>query len=131
MPSRPRQQDLAIGPVYIVNGNLLAAANPRGYGDHGVYKIPLVVRAGSTATVMIATPARGHVLIDIPAARSQGLRGVTAITYHSCPDQGFFPQGFVFIRRPYRGCVPLEVTSGSRPAIRHGTLSLFAGRCGR
>ncbi|MBO0774773.1 MAG: hypothetical protein J2P34_00555 [Actinobacteria bacterium] len=130
VPSRPRPEDLAIGPVYIVNGKVLATANPASYGDHGSYKIPLVVRTGSTVTVTIAPAARGHVVIDNPAAQNRGLGGVTAITYHSCPHaQGFFAQGFAFTHRPYRGCVPLDVTIGNRPPVRHVTLSLFARPC--
>jgi hypothetical protein len=130
VPSHPRPEDLAVGPLYIINGKVLATANPAGYGDHGSYKIPLVVRMGWTATMTIAAPARGHVVIDNPAARNWGLGGVTSITYHSCPHaQGFFAQGFAFTYRPYRGCVPLDVTIGNRRPVRHVTLSLFAGPC--
>ena len=76
----------------------------------------LVVTIGSTATVTIAPAARGHVVIDNPAARNLGLGGVTSSTYDSCPHaQGFFAQGFAFTHRPTRGCVPLDVTIDNRP----------------
>jgi hypothetical protein len=136
VPSHPRPEDLGIGPLYIINGKVLAAESPAQYGyssyGHGgrSYKVPLVVRIGSTATLTIASPARGHVVIDNPSAQNLGLGGVTSITYHSCPHaQGFFAQGFAFTHRPPRGCVPLDVTIGDRPPVHHVTLSLFAGPC--
>lgn len=132
VPSHPRSADLAVGPLYIINGRVLATANPASYGDHGSYKIPLVVRMGWTATMTIAPPARGHVVIDGPWDQIPGLGRVVSITYHSCPRaQGFFAQGFAFTHRPYRGCVPLDVTLGNRPPVRHVALSLFAGPCAR
>jgi hypothetical protein len=85
---------------------------------------------GSTVTVTIAPPARGHAVIDNPSAQSRGLGGMTSITYHSCPHaQGFFAQGFAFTHPPTRGCVPLDVTIDNRPPVHHVTLSLFAGPC--
>lgn len=136
VPSHPRPEDLAIGPLYIANGRMVAAETPAqyGYAPYGhngrSYKIALVVTMGSTATVTIAPRARGHVVIDNPSAQNRGLGGVTSITYHSCPHaQGFFAQGFAFTHRPTRGCVPLDVTIDNRPAVHHVTLSLFAGSC--
>jgi hypothetical protein len=94
------------------------------------YKLALVVTMGSAATMTIAPPARGHVVIDNPSAQNRGLGGVTSITYHSClHKQGFFAQGFAFTYRPARGCVPLDVTINNRPPVHHVTLSLFAGSC--
>jgi hypothetical protein len=137
VPSRPRPEDLGIGPLYIINGRALADESPAQYGytSYGhsgrSYKIPLVVRTGSTATLTIGAPARGHVVIDNPSAQNLGLGGVTSITYRSCPHaQGFFAQGFAFTHRPPRGCVPIDVTIGNRPPVHHVTLSLFAGPCG-
>jgi hypothetical protein len=38
---------------------------------------------------------------------------VTSAAYHACHSAGgFFAQGFAFTHRPFRGCVPLEVTVG-------------------
>jgi hypothetical protein len=39
------------------------------------------------------------------------------------------PEGFTFTNGQLRGCVPLDVTIGRDPRVRHVTLSLFAGRC--
>jgi hypothetical protein len=112
VPSHPRPEDLAIGPLYLANGRIAAAQTPAqyGYAPYGrngrSYKLALVVTMGSTATMTIAPPARGHVVIDNPSAQNRGLGGVTSITYHSCPHkQGFFAQGFAFTHPPARGCV--------------------------
>lgn len=127
IPSHPQPADLAVGPLFIVNGKRLATANPAGYGDHGSYKIPFVLLPGSAVTVTIATPARGRVVIDIPGSP---VGGVTAASYHSCPRAtGFFAQGFAFIHGQTRGCVPLDVTIGHRPQVHRVMLSLFAGTC--
>ncbi|MGI8445599.1 MAG: hypothetical protein ACR2MP_00080 [Streptosporangiaceae bacterium] len=130
MPSHPQLSDLVIGSLYIAGGKMLATESPAQYGyasyGHGgrFYKMGLVLAKGTTATVTIAPPARGHVVI----APWGG--GATSITYHSCPHaQGFFAQGFAFTHRPTRGCVPLDVTIGNGPPVRHVTLSLFAGSC--
>ena len=66
IPPRPQPHDLAIGPLIIVNGKRLATADPAGYGEHGSYKIPLVLLPGRTATVTIGAQARGRVVIDNP-----------------------------------------------------------------
>lgn len=136
VPSHPRPEDLAIGSLYLANGRIVATQSPAqyGYAPYGrngrSYKLALVVTMGSTATMTIAPPARGHVVIDNPSAQNRGLGGVTSITYHSCPHkQGFFAQGFAFTHRPARGCVPLDVTINNRPPVHHVTLSLFAGSC--
>ena len=126
VPQQPQPGDLAVGPLIIPNGKRLAAADPASSGEHGSYKVPFIVTMGSTVTVTIAAPARGHVVIDNPYAAA----GVTAATYHSCSGQaGFFAQGFAFIDGRIRGCVPLEVRVGGEPQVRRVTLSLFAGSC--
>jgi len=130
VPPRARPADLAIGPLIIVNGKRLATADPAGYGQHGTYKIPLVVLPGRVVTVTIAAPAREWVAIDNPYAHLRGVSDVTAATYRSCPHAtGFFAQGFAFSGGRVRGCVPLEVRIGGEPRVRHVTLSLFAGSC--
>jgi hypothetical protein len=59
-----------------------------------------------------------------------GPSGVTSATYHACRKPGgFFAQGLAFIRPPFRGCVPLDVTIGGQARARHLTLSLFARSC--
>jgi hypothetical protein len=138
VPSHPRPGDLAIGPLYITGGKVVATMTPAGYGyspygrNGRAYKMGLVVTKGATATLTIAPPARGHVVIDNLAAQNRGLGGVTSITYHSClHKQGFFVQGFAFTHPPFRGCVPLDVTVGGQARVRHITLSLFAGPCAR
>jgi hypothetical protein len=126
VPQQPQPGDLAVGPLIIPNGKRLAAADPASSGEHGSYKVPFIVTMGSTVTVTIAAPARGHVVIDNPYAAA----GVTAATYRSCSGQaGFFAQGFAFIDGRIRGCVPLEVRVGGEPQVRRVTLSLFAGSC--
>jgi hypothetical protein len=126
----PRPADLVIGPLIIFSAKLASTLTPAeyGYSSYGrggrFYKMALAVTRGATATVTIAPPARGHVVIT-PAGG-----GVTSATYHSCAQPGgFFAQGFAFTDRPYRGCVPLEVTIGNHPPVHHLTLSLFAGPC--
>jgi hypothetical protein len=104
----------------------LASADPAVWGDHGSYKIPFMVTMGSTVTVTIDAPARGHVVIDNPYAP----HGVTAATYRSCPHvAGFFAQSFAFTDGHVRGCVPLEVRVGDQARVHRVTLSLFAGSC--
>ena len=103
-----------------------AKADPAGFGEHGSYKIPFFVPRGSTVTVTIDPPARGHVVIDNPYAR----HGVTAAIYRPCANvTGFFAQGFAFTDGKIRGCVPLEVRVGGRARVQRVTLSLFAGSC--
>jgi hypothetical protein len=127
IPPRPQPHDLAIGPLIIVNGKRLATADPAGYGEHGSYKIPLVLLPGRTATVTIGAQARGRVVIENP---DSPVGGVAAVAYHACPHAtGFFAQGFAFTDGRARGCVPLDVRIGSEPGVRHITLSLFAGSC--
>ena len=80
---------------------------------------------GSTVTVTIDPPARGHVVIDNPYAR----RGVTAATYRPCAHaNGFFAQGFAFANGQIRGCVPLEVRVGGQARVQRVTVSLFEAR---
>jgi hypothetical protein len=128
VPQRPGRGDLPLGrSSYIPGGRWLATADPAGRGEHGRYKVPLVVTMGSTVTVTIAPPARGRVLIDNPYSPA---RGVTSATYHSCARQpGFYAQGFVFTHGQARGCVPLDISGGHRARMTVITLSLFAGRC--
>jgi hypothetical protein len=132
-PVTPGPHDLAVGPMYFANALLLATETPaqHGYaqfGRHGrFYKLGLVVRPGATVTVTIGASARGHAVIaiagDVPA-------GMTSVTYHACRQAGgFFAQGFAFTRPPFRGCVPIEVTTGGQTPVRHVVLSLFAGSC--
>jgi hypothetical protein len=126
VPQRPQPGDLTIGPLIIPGGQRLATARPADYGEHGSYKIPVVVPMGATVTVTIAPPARGHVVISIPYAPA----GVTAATYRPCAHvAGFYAQGFAFTDGQVRGCVPLEVTAAGQPQVRRVTLSLFAGAC--
>lgn len=126
IPQRPQPGDLAIGPLIIPGGQRLATGDPSGYGEHGSYKIPFIVTMGSTVTVTIEPPARGHVVISNPYAPA----GVTAATYRPCAHvAGFYAQGFAFTGGQVRGCVPLEVTAAGQPRGRRVTLSLFAGSC--
>ena len=123
---QPRTGDLAVGPLIIMSGKMAATADPAGFGEHGDYKFPFVVTGGSTVTVTIGAPARGHVVIHNPYAP----HGVTAATYHSCSHaHGFFAQDFAFTDGKIRGCVPLEVRVGGQARVQHVTLSLFAGSC--
>jgi len=126
VPQQPRPGDLAVGPLIIISGKTVATADPAGFGGEGDPKIPFVVTGGSTVTVTIDAPARGHVVIDNPYAR----HGVTAATYHSCLGaHGFFAQGFKFTDGRVRGCVPLEVRVAGQAGVQRVTLSLFAGSC--
>jgi hypothetical protein len=130
VPVTPGPHDLAVGPMYFPVGLTLATYTPAqwgysSFGHHGrFYKLPLVVRPGATVTVTIGASDRGHAVI----ATRPG--GVTSATYHACRQAGgFFAQGFAFTRPPFRGCVPLDVTTGGQPRARHLTLALFARSC--
>jgi hypothetical protein len=127
VPQQPQPGDLAVGPLVIVSGKKLANADPAGFGEHGSYKIPFFVPRGSTVTVTIDPPARGHVVIDNPHAP----HGVTAATYRPCANvTGFYAQSFAFTNGQIRGCVPLEVRVAGQARVQRVTLSLFAGSCG-
>src|SRR6185437_16600162 len=126
VPQQPRPGDLAVGPLIIISGKTVATADPAGFGGEGDPKIPFVVTGGSTVTVTIDAPARGHVVIDNPYAP----QGVTAATYHSCLGaHGLFAQGFKFTDGRIRGCVPLEVRVAGQARVQRVTLSLFARSC--
>jgi hypothetical protein len=125
-PPQPQPGDLAIGPLYVVNGRRLSAVSPAGYSDHGSWKVPIVVARGATATVEIAPRAWGLVVISNPYSPV----GVVAATYRSCADKtGFFAQSFTFLHGRTRGCVPLDVKVGDGQPILHATVSLAAGSC--
>ena len=126
MPQMPEPGDLAVGPLVIISGKAVANSDPAGFGKQGSYKIPFFVPRGSTVTVTIDPPARGHVVIDNPHAP----HGVTAATYRPCANvTGFFAQGFAFTNGQIRGCVPLEVRVGGQARVQRVTLSLSAGSC--
>lgn len=123
-----RYGDLAIGPLIIIHGLSLPAAKPADYGTDGNYKLPIVVTLGSTVAVTIAPQARGRVVIDNPPPSA----GVVAVTYQSCVrTPGSSVLGLAFTHRQTRGCVPLDVRVDNETAVRHVTLSLFAGSCKR
>jgi hypothetical protein len=128
VPRHPGPADLAVGPLFIINGKRQASASS---GDLGSYpKIPFVVVPGSVVTVTIGAQARAHVGIDNPYARAWGVGLVTAATYRPCSGQmGFFAQGFTFSRGQIRGCVPLSVQIDHERLVRHVTISLGAGAC--
>jgi hypothetical protein len=126
-PQHPRPGDLAIGPLFFVNGKRLSTASPAGYSYRGSWKTPLVLATGSTATVEIAARAQGQVVISNPYSP---VGGVLAATYRSCAHAaGFFAQSFSFLDGQTRGCVPLEVTIGNQRQARNVTISLGAGSC--
>ena len=125
VPQTPQPGDLAAGPLIIPGGKRLADANPQGYGDHGRYKVPFIVKTGATVTVTVQPPARGFAVID---SYYTPVGGVAAITYHACAHEaGFYPQSIVFLHGRTRGCIPLAVTVGRQ--LDDLTLDLFAGRC--
>jgi hypothetical protein len=125
----PQPGDLVVGPLFIIEGNRLARAKPAGYGQHGAYKIPVVLTEGSTATITVSAPARKRVVID-PQSAVGSAGGVSAITYHACQHQlGFFPQILAFTDGQIRGCVPLDVKTDHPPRVRHINLSLFTTTC--
>ena len=128
---RPRPGDLVIGPLDLARGKAVATMTPAGYGyssyGHGgrFYKMGLALARGAAATVTIAPPVRGHVVMAVGS-----MSAVTSATYHSCAHEAVgFAQGFAFTHRPFRGCVPLDVTIGNRTPAHRVTLSLFAGTC--
>jgi hypothetical protein len=130
VPFRAGPADLVIGPLVIASGKVLASMTPGKYGytsyGHGdrAYKIGVIMTSSATATVTVAAQARGHVVID---------DGLTSVTYQGCAHNpgGFFAQHFDFTHRPFRGCVPLDVTIDNRPRVYRVTISIFAGRCAR
>jgi hypothetical protein len=126
-PPFPGPDDLVAGPLDILNAKVLATANPADYGDHGSYKVPIAIGPGATVTVVIAPPARGHVVIRNPYGPAGGM---AAATYPSClPGWTVYAQSFAFVDRRARGCVPLDVQAVGWLRTRHVTVSLFAGSC--
>jgi len=127
----PGPGDVVVGPLYIINAK--QSVDPNGAGSappHG-YKYPIAVAPGAIVTMMIAAPARGHVVIDNPYGPPAG---VVAASYRACQpgqEQGWtvFVQGFTFTDGRTRGCVPLTVRIGREARIRHVTVSLYAGPC--
>jgi hypothetical protein len=130
-PVAPGPGDVVVGPLYLINAK--DSVDPNGAGSdpqHG-YKYPIAVAPGATVTMMIAAPARGHVVIDNPYGPPAG---VVAASYRACrpgQEQGWtvFVQGFTFTDGRTRGCVPLTVRIGREARIRHVTVSLYAGLC--
>src|SRR5215472_13140525 len=86
----------------------------------------MAVVVTAAARVTIAPRARGQLVLAMGS-----LGGVTSATYHSCAHRlnGFFAQGFAFTRRPFHGCVPLDVTIDNQTAVHRVTVSLLAGNC--
>jgi hypothetical protein len=127
----PGPGDLVVGPLFIINAR--DSVNPSGAGrapQHS-YKYPIAVAPGATVTMMIAAPARGHVVIDNPYGPSAG---VVAATYRACQPGGrsswtVFVQGFTFTDGRTRGCVPLTVQASREARLRHVTVSLYARPC--
>lgn len=130
-PVVPGPGDVVVGPLYIINAK--DSVDPNGAGSapqHG-YKYPIAVAPGAIVTMMIAAPARGHVVIDNPYGPPAG---VVAASYRACrPGQQkgwtVFVQGFTFTDGRTRGCVPLTMRIGREARIRHVTVSLYAGPC--
>lgn len=120
--------DLTAGPLIMYGGRAIASGYPAVYGVPNSYKLPVAVPEGTTATLAVAGPAVGKVVIENPYAPA---RGVTAITYRPCANApGAFPQSLKFTDGRTRGCVPLIVTYGRPARVAHLTVSLDAGRCG-
>jgi hypothetical protein len=130
-PVTPGQGDVVVGALDIINAR--DSADPSGAGPtpQPGYKYPIAVAPGAAVTMMIAPPARGHVVIDNPYGPATG---VTAATYQACqpssePGWTVFVQGFTFTDGRTRGCVPLTVQTGRGVPVRHVTVSLYAGPC--
>ena len=114
MPPMPEPGDLAVGPLVIISGKAVATGDPSGFGELGSYKIPFFVPRGTTVTVTIDPPARGHVVIDNPYAR----HGVTAATYRPCAAHGrVLRPGFRLHRRQDPG-VRAAGGASRRPGAR-------------
>jgi hypothetical protein len=129
VPQKPSPGDLAAGPLIIPGGRNLATADPSGYGEHGQYKVPFIVKMGATVTVIVGPSARGYVRIDNPYSP---VGPVTAVTYRACAHTaGFYAQSFVFEGGRTRGCVPLTVKAAPTGTVRRLTVSLLAGNCQR
>ena len=85
-------------------------------------RFALAFTASSSAMVEIAPPARGHVVISNPYPP---VGGVAAAIYRSCAHKaGFFAQSLSFLHGETRGCVPLDVSIGTEPRLRHVTICL-------
>jgi hypothetical protein len=127
----PGPGDVVVGPLYIINAKQTVDPNGAGSAPQHGYKYPRAVAPGAIVTMMIAAPARGHVVIDNPYGPPAG---VVAASYRACQpgqEQGWtvFVQGFTFTDGRTRGCVPLTVRIGREARIRHVTVSLYAGPC--
>jgi len=122
----PATDDLVVGSINWPGLRSWATANPKDFGDPatGDYKLGAEVRAGATVTVSI----------PIDHARTAGLEygqgwqysPTSAVTFHACANSDTaYIGGF---RMTGRGCVPLDIAEGGRPATRV-MVSFFAGAC--
>jgi hypothetical protein len=128
-PYRPGRADFAIGPLLIPGLRGWAHARPASYGQDHQFKVGVLVRAGQTATLVIA--AAFHRVAGLQYAEQvypvqTPAEADHAVTFTACADHHTPFIGGFFVLEPR--CVPLEVhPAGGRP-VRE-VISFFAGDC--
>ncbi|MBO2458999.1 hypothetical protein [Actinomadura violacea] len=130
-PYRTGPDDLVAGPLIIPGLRAWADADPAAYGRDGRYKVAVVMRAGTSATLSI--PAEHHRdagLLYAAAARDARtpLQADHAITFTACAGHDTIFPGLMFV--PRRTEVPLLVRPlrpASGAAVRE-VVSFFADR---
>lgn len=147
----PGSGDVVLGPLYFENLAELASEDastftPRGGRRYFPIKIPVAVRAGTRATLVVDARARGGAGIDYtePPPPAGGpftvANGGAAAELRSCPEDvpsfGYagtvgpwtqFGGGFLV---GGAGCVPVELHVAGRREPHRATLSFGAGDCG-
>ena len=131
----PGPYDLTIGPLSYAGLRALSltpAAGAPNWSDGGhYYKTGAQLPPGISATVRITGPAARYAAIITETGPPHGSH---TVTYQSCGHTniaGFsWVGGFVLSGR-HAACVPIAVTTGADPVVRHVVVSLGAGPCHR
>jgi hypothetical protein len=121
-------RNFVVGPLVLVDGAYTDPATVREYGGN---KFPLLVRAGHTATVVVAPDARGFARLaygPLPEGEIKMRDAYLSATFIPCrsgrswssvdDEEVTFWSGFVLSRRPV--CLPLDIAIDGAPPRRVG-----------
>jgi len=121
------KNDAVLGPLVLIGVRYAGAHRPDAFNGQG-YKIPVSLRAGTTATLSVPGASRRHVglVFSLDAQERAVARGVQgadrSVLFVACPAEGRagrrtgWPGGFVVDRRR---CATLLVTVAGRAPERH------------
>jgi hypothetical protein len=121
--------NLVVGPLVLVGGG--AYTDPATVREFGGNKFPLLVRAGHTASIVIAADARPFARLGygpLPQGETKLRDAYVSATFIACRpgrsdssadgEEVTFWSGFVLARRPL--CVPLDISVDGTPPRRVG-----------